>query len=513
MKKQPKKTLYSLLPFLLSLLTILVSVGLFYYTKGYRFNFQSQQVSSTGILSIDTIPSRSDLFIKEQHYGKTPKSTSLLGGEYDLKIEKDGYHTWQKTVSIVEGKSTSIYPWLIVTAIESKDFFSSPKIIDPDHIYQNEAAIFFTLYKDSTNTRSYEIWKLSTNSSAWNFTDNPNKVLSFDLKINSESTFNILPSPDASIVLFSLTTNSTQDKYIINTNKTNNLDNLTPIILNGFSNYSISWNNSNQSLILESNTDILSYDLNTEIKYLITKKTPNTLYNFTTDRTGLIYLMIGILEGDQYNYSLFQYLPNGTSQKEVIPNLYFYTSNEYLEEYKNEESDFSLPFKNSEASTKTSGKILSFSVHEDVNGMFIQSEYAGYWYDLDTSRFILVSPYSTKLIAISPLANQFVFQNTHEIGVLTFKIKDGDPNQYVGKRYMWKTDIENISNLQWLSTGKNILFEGNEKIYVSDYDGSNIVEIHSTTPIFVSVKNNPSLIYVSSFSMSDDFVIQEISIH
>ncbi len=513
MKKQLRNTIYSLFPPFLSLLIILASVGLFYYIQGYRFDFQGQQISPTGVLSIDTIPSRSDLFIAEKLYGKTPKSTTLLGGEYDLKIEKEGYHTWQKNISIVEGKSTSIYPWLITTTIGEKNLFSSSKAIDENHIYQNDTAIFFTLYLDEGNTTSYELWKLSTNSSAWDLTDNPRKILSFDMEIDSESTFSLLPSPDSSIVLFSTVLDSIKERYLIDTSKSNNLDNLTPITLNGFSNYSIYWNNSNDSLMLESDTDILSYDLTTEIKYLITRKSPSSLYSFTTDTTGLIYLMEGTLEENLYNYSLSQYPLNGTSPKEIISNLYFYESDKYIKNYREETDEFSLPFKNSKESTKTSGKILSFAVYENLNGMFIQSEYAGYWYDLDTSRFILVSPYSTKLIAISPLDNQFIFKNTHEIGVLTFKIEDGDPSQYVGKRCIWVTEIEDISDLQWSSTGKNIIFNGGGKVYISDSDSSNVVEIYDTIPTFISVENNPSLIYISSISEDKDFLIQELSIH
>lgn len=513
MKKQLKNTIYSLLPLLLSLLIILASVGLFYYIQGYRFDFQSQQVSPTGVLSIDTIPSRSDLFIEEKLYGKTPKSTTLLGGNYDLKIEKEGYHTWQKTISIVEGKSTSVYPWLIATIIEKEEIFSSPKTIDQNHLYQNDTSIFFTLYIDSGSTRGYELWKLTTHSSAWDFTDNPRKILSFDVPIDSENTFDLLPSPDSTIVLFSTTTDSIKERYIIDTTKSSDLDSLTPIALNGFSDYLISWNNSNKSLLLESDTDILSYDIDTEIKYLITRKSPDTLYTFTTDNTGLIYLIEGTLEEELYDYSLSQYLPNGTSQKEIIPNIYFQKSDQYVESYRNGTDEFSLPFKNSKESTKTSGRILSFSVHEDMNGMFIQSEYAGYWYDLDTSKFILVSPYSTKLISISPLSNQFIFQNSNEIGTLTFKVDDGDPCQYVGKRCIWETKVENISNIQWLSTGENIIFNGNEKVYVSDYDGSNIIEIHNTTPIFISTESDPSLIYLSSISEDGNFLIQELTIH
>ena len=134
MKKQLKNTFYQLLPPFLSILIILTSVGLFYYIKGYRFNFQTKQVSTTGILSIDTIPPRSNLYIGEKEYGKTPKSVTLPGGEYLLKIERDGYNSWQKNVSIIEEKSSSVYPWLIARDIKEQTIFSSSKILNANSI-------------------------------------------------------------------------------------------------------------------------------------------------------------------------------------------------------------------------------------------------------------------------------------------------------------------------------------------------------------------------------------------
>ena len=513
MKKQLKNTFYQLLPPFLSILIILTSVGLFYYIKGYRFNFQTKQVSTTGILSIDTIPPRSNLYIGEKEYGKTPKSVTLPGGEYLLKIERDGYNSWQKNVSIIEEKSSSVYPWLIARDIKEQTIFSSSKILNANSIYQTESSIFFILYEEESDITSYELWKLKTKSSAWDFTSNPTKILTFSTNNSEENSYNLLPSPDSSIVLFSLITNSDKDKYIVETNKENSLDKLTPIVLNGFSKYSISWNNSNKELFLESDIDIFSYDLNTNITYLITKKIQDTLYSFTSDKTGLVYLMTGLLEEDIYEYSLLQYLPTGTFQKEVIPNIYFYNSEEYIKSYREDPKDLSLPFKNAKESTKTSGKIISFSVYEDVDGMFIKSEYAGYWFDLNTSKFILVSPYSTDLISISPLSNQLLFKNSKEIGILTFAIEEGDSLDYVGKRYIWETVEEEISSIQWITNGKNVLFKKDTNLFVSDSDSENSVEIYSTPTNFVSIETDPSNILISYTNEEKDFVIKELTIH
>jgi hypothetical protein len=489
-------------------------VGLFYYIKGYRFDFQTQQISNTGVLTIDTIPSRSSLSINDKEYGKTPKSVSLKGGDHSIQIERDGYHDWSKSINITEGKSSSIYPWLIVDNIKSTSLFTSSKTVDTNHIYQNNNSIFFILYEDLNNTRSYELWRLSTDSAIWDFSENPSLILTFNTLVDSEFTFEILPSNDSSIVLLSINDNSVRSRYLVKTNRENTLDNLLPITLNGFTDYSISWSKSDKYLLLESDSDIFSYDIDTEIKYLITKKSTDTLYTFTTDTEGLIYLMVGNLEDSIYNYSLSQYLPNGTLQKELLPSIYFYNSNSYLEEYKSEEaSNYSLPFKNSQESTKTCGKITSFSVETDVNGVFIQTEFAGYWYDITSSKFILISPYKTSLVGISPLKNQLLYQNTKEIGVLTFDIEDGTPDQYLGKKVAWELDSKLISNLQWLSTGKNVIFTKEEKAYVSDHEGENVVEIYSNPTLFISNEQDPSKVFTATIPEAGGIEITELDIH
>jgi len=145
--------------------------------------------------------------------------------------------------------------------------------------------------------------------------------------------------------------------------------------------------------------------------------------------------------------------------------------------------------------------------------MFIKSEYAGYWFDLNTSKFILVSPYSTDLISISPLSNQLLFKNSKEIGILTFAIEEGDSLDYVGKRYIWETVEEEISSIQWITNGKNVLFKKDTNLFVSDSDSENSVEIYSTPTNFVSIETDPSNILISYTNEEKDFVIKELTIH
>lgn len=514
MKKQLKIRLYPFIPLLISIFMIAASVALFYYVKGYRFNFETQEISSTGILTIDSVPSNSSLYIDDKLYGKTPKNISLDEGKYDIKIKKDGYYTWEKTVSIKEGSSTPIYPWLISKKADESEFYSSSEIFDNTHLYKNDISVFFTLYTDDNNTRRYEIYKLSTNLNTFDFSNNPQKVLSFNLALNSEQTFSILVSPDSSKILFTINDGDSKDIYIIETDKENILDNLEPIDIGSLSSYAISWNKSNDSLLFESDEDIISYDIDSGIRYLITKKEDSYLYTFSTDSSGLIYLMKGTSDESQYSYTLYQYKEDGTLQKKLISSIYFFVSGEYIEMYRNTDEDISLPFKNSKESTKTSGKILSFEIYEDADGIFIQTEYAGYWYNLNTSRFMIVSPYSTSSVAVSPLENIILFKNDKEVGTLVIEIQEGDPNSYVGERSVWSKDPSAVSNVQWIENGKAVIFEENSVMYTSDEDGDNICEIYNNnTPLFFSPENDPSAVFTAYVSDDDIFFIYELSIH
>jgi len=370
------------------------------------------------------------------------------------------------------------------------------------------------LYTDSENTRSYKIYKLSAKLSAWDFTDNPQMVLSFEVEIDSEYSFDLTISPDSSKFLFTLSSEESKQRYIISANRENSLDNLTPITLNGFSEYSITWNKSNDSLLLESDNDILSYDINTDIKYLIVKKNPDTLYSFTTDSTGLIYLIEGTQEENLYKYKLSQYKEEGTLQKELISNVYFFIDESYIQEYRESQEEISLPFTNSQESTKTSGKVISFTVFDDMDSMFIQTEYACYWYDLDSLKFMLISPYSTSEISVSPLENMIFFKNEKEAGVFTFAVEEGNPNDYVGERNIWGSNLLTISNTNWISNGKKILFDLNSEIYVSDTDGSNLSKVYdSNKPVFLISGNDPSALFVAYSTEDEVFFIDKLSIH
>ena len=102
-----------LFPILYTLLLFLVAAVIYLYSNGYRLDIFNKSLIQSGVLGVESSPIAADLYINDKLIGKTPKSTGLQVGTYQVTLKLDGYYDWGKQVEIVEGKSTPLYPWLV----------------------------------------------------------------------------------------------------------------------------------------------------------------------------------------------------------------------------------------------------------------------------------------------------------------------------------------------------------------------------------------------------------------
>ena len=94
-----KQIFFSLLVFLfLAVATITIVL----YGSGYRFSFDNgrPEVAKTGILVTTSIPNGAQVFIDDHLTTATDNTINLTPGEYKVKIFKEGYFPWEKTVRI-----------------------------------------------------------------------------------------------------------------------------------------------------------------------------------------------------------------------------------------------------------------------------------------------------------------------------------------------------------------------------------------------------------------------------
>lgn len=92
-----------------------------FYAAGYKFSLKGVKLQKTGAFILDSEPRGAKIFINdkpqqtflkkymsdESGFSVTPaKIKGLLPGEYNLKLELDGYWPWQKKLTIYPGAST-----------------------------------------------------------------------------------------------------------------------------------------------------------------------------------------------------------------------------------------------------------------------------------------------------------------------------------------------------------------------------------------------------------------------
>ncbi|MFH0818689.1 MAG: PEGA domain-containing protein [Patescibacteria group bacterium] len=92
------------------ILTIILIPMLLLYASGYRINKKKMQVVKTGSLYIETIPKNASLYVNGDF---NPKKTpvlinNLIPGEYSVKINFDGYFSWEKKLDVLSMETTFV---------------------------------------------------------------------------------------------------------------------------------------------------------------------------------------------------------------------------------------------------------------------------------------------------------------------------------------------------------------------------------------------------------------------
>ena len=101
--------------FIISPLTI-------FYVAGYNYDWDTGKIITTGVLSVDIEPVDAKIYINDvlmerktqislTHLKKIEapvRLTSLKKGIYNVRIEKEGYHTWEKDMTVLDNQTTYV---------------------------------------------------------------------------------------------------------------------------------------------------------------------------------------------------------------------------------------------------------------------------------------------------------------------------------------------------------------------------------------------------------------------
>jgi len=110
------------------ILFLVIAPALILYTAGYRYNLDKNRISQTGVLVLKTEPTNAEIFINDEKISeKTPaRLLGLFPEEYKIKIQKKGYHSWEKKLKIKIKETTFAENILLVKKTEPKIIFKQP---------------------------------------------------------------------------------------------------------------------------------------------------------------------------------------------------------------------------------------------------------------------------------------------------------------------------------------------------------------------------------------------------
>lgn len=128
MKKKIQESKYY--PIIVSVVTgfaiLAATIAVILYATGYRL--QKTGLSETGQLVLKSDPDAASVFINNKFVAGTDSTLNLPPGEYNVKIVKDGYSTWEKKLKIEKEVVTPTDAILFPTAPELRRFTSTGAI-------------------------------------------------------------------------------------------------------------------------------------------------------------------------------------------------------------------------------------------------------------------------------------------------------------------------------------------------------------------------------------------------
>jgi hypothetical protein len=183
------------------------------YSMGHRITTNSANPVSVGTFLLRTVPNGAEVFLNEKLLGnKTPSSIqNLLPGQYNLRVEKDGYRQWNKKLPITGTLITDIRDVRLIPAVIEEDvmrtdiinFSISPKrqwlgLIDKTKNGNQLKIVSFNKYADPG--------------------------INVKVLINSKETVNFLWSPNEDYLILQLSMNKTSRNYLVEINNGNSTE-------------------------------------------------------------------------------------------------------------------------------------------------------------------------------------------------------------------------------------------------------------------------------------------------
>lgn len=123
----------------MTLATILLTIAAVFYAMGYRFNQNDLTFEQGGLIQFRSLPANAQVVVDDKLQDfSTPGRANLGAGTHTIKMQLNGYRTWQKTVTLGAGQLlwldyTRLLPDTITTREAATLNDATDALASPDH--------------------------------------------------------------------------------------------------------------------------------------------------------------------------------------------------------------------------------------------------------------------------------------------------------------------------------------------------------------------------------------------
>lgn len=103
---QKHRSLYSLIIAVVVLVTALAAV---FYARGFKPDIKNGRIGRTGLIVATSLPTGAEVYLDDRLTGATDTNITYLDPRsYKVRIQKDGYTTWEKNIEVIADLASEI---------------------------------------------------------------------------------------------------------------------------------------------------------------------------------------------------------------------------------------------------------------------------------------------------------------------------------------------------------------------------------------------------------------------
>jgi hypothetical protein len=330
-----KKILTVTLPLFSTLFLVGSTAVIIIVMKGYSIDITKRELIKTGVLNIETNPDDAEIFLNNEYQGKSNKAIpNLKIGDYQILLNKEGYFSYKRQATVLHGLATPYIVSLIrdiaeTTAIEANSVLFSDKTDLGYYIITKAPLPTPTVTSKTTKDPQTTVILTHVTTSKPLFDD---PIVSYDEKmtlthLTATPLTGIKASANGKYFLISFTDKSKAKAVALIPFKTGTTVHINLAANTVLTNYlqdsksSIYWAKDPDYLIIETNSQLISYHLKTGTRIILMEKdgaTSKNIWSFSKQGLFLVKTLAGTA-APTFSITLVGY--NGTPVSLAVPSL------------------------------------------------------------------------------------------------------------------------------------------------------------------------------------------------